>query len=239
MFENKNKKIQTIFSEVPKTYELVNHLLTFGFDIVWRKKAAKLASKAGGIHWLDVCTGTGEMAAYLATRAPESTQVYALDLTFAMLREAIEKKSPRGIRFSIGDVKQLPFPDASFDLITISFATRNINLSRDVLRDTFAEFHRILKPGGRFVNLETSQPGNRMIRRFYFAFIRVFVQRIGTRISGSRAGYAYLANTIPRFYDAEMLKEILKDAGFASVKIKKLLLGTAAIHLCFVNEGTK
>jgi demethylmenaquinone methyltransferase/2-methoxy-6-polyprenyl-1,4-benzoquinol methylase len=135
------------------------------------------------------------------------------------------------VDFVLGDVKRLPFPDGTFDLVTISFATRNINLSREVLTATFAEFRRVLRPGARFVNLETSQPRLRVVRSLFHAYIKVIVKRVGTRISGSRAGYAYLATTIPRFYGARELAGILKDAGFASVAVKPLLLGAAAIHI--------
>ena len=105
-----------------------------------------------------MCTGTGETAADLRRLAPHGTAIYALDFSLPMLREAKRKPEAEHIHFATSDVRWLPFPNESFDLVTISFATRNINLSEDILVQSFAEFHRILKPGGRFVNLETSQP---------------------------------------------------------------------------------
>jgi len=222
--------IQKLFSQVPGTYETINHLLTFGLDIVWRKKTARLAAQEGGSRWIDVCCGTGEMAAYLSRNAGESTVVYAVDFTMPMLREAAAKPEGANIEFALSDVKKLPYPEKTFDLMTISFATRNINLSRDVLIRTFSEFHRVLKPDGLFFNLETSQPRWPVIRKIFHLYIGLFVKSIGTTISGSKAAYTYLSKTIPRFYTEGELAEILHEAGFRTVDVKKMLFGIAAIH---------
>jgi demethylmenaquinone methyltransferase/2-methoxy-6-polyprenyl-1,4-benzoquinol methylase len=230
--------VRNVFSSVPATYEFVNHVLTLGLDVVWRRRAARAAAaaaaSAGGKRWADMCTGTGEMAAYLRRLAPEGTTVHAVDLTPHMLAEARAKPEARQIRFLVSDVKALPFADRSLDLITISFATRNINLSQEVLIRTFAEFRRVLRPGGRLVNLETSQPPSRIVRWGYHLYIRLFVQRIGSRLSGAGRAYAYLAHTMPRFYPAEELAGILRQAGFEDVSYSRMLFGVAAIH-----QGTR
>lgn len=226
-----SKGIRNIFSEVPEAYELVNHILTFGLDILWRKRAVKIAAKTGGARWIDVCTGTGEMASYLCRLAKDGTKVYAADFSLPMLKKATEKPEGNCIKFLLSDIENLPFPDETFDLITISFATRNINLSQDTLIRTFKEFHRILRVDGHFINLETSQPSSSLIRRAFHEYVRLFVAPIGSRISGSKSGYAYLADTIPRFYQAEELTNIMRQAGFKDIGIKKLMCGVAAIHL--------
>jgi demethylmenaquinone methyltransferase/2-methoxy-6-polyprenyl-1,4-benzoquinol methylase len=225
-----NKGIRNIFSEVPDTYELVNHILTGGLDILWRRRAVKIAVKAGGSRWIDMCTGTGETASYLCRWAKNGTNVYAADFSFPMLKKATEKPEASSISFILSDVNNLPFPDKTFDLITISFATRNINLSRDTLIRTFKEFHRILRAGGQFFNLETSQPSSSLVRWVLHTYVKLFVMPIGSRISGSKSGYAYLANTIPRFYPAEELKDIMRLAGFKDISVKKLMFGVGAIH---------
>lgn len=222
--------LQKIFAQVPKTYELINHLLTFGFDIIWRKKTVRQAAADGGSRWIDVCSGTGETAIYLTRQAKNGTLVYAADFSLPMIKEAKAKKQSKRIRFSIAEIKNLPFPDATFDLVTISFATRNINTSFDHLLNSFREFHRILKPGGRFINLETSQPSNRIIRKLFHTYIKIFVKPIGWTISGSKVAYTYLSQTIPRFYTADELTAILKSAGFTNIVVKQLFLGSAAIH---------
>ncbi|MFC1490412.1 ubiquinone/menaquinone biosynthesis methyltransferase [Candidatus Latescibacterota bacterium] len=222
--------IQDIFSEVPSTYELVNHILTFGLDILWRRRASKLASKTGGVRWIDLCTGTGETAWYLNRLAPVGTKVFAADFSLPMMTEARKKPGADSIAFTGADIKNLPFPDNTFDLITMSFAARNINLSKDVLTASFAEYHRILRPGGCFVNLETSMPSFKPLRMGRDWYVKLFVKPVGSLISGSVKGYAYLSKTIPRFYPPEELADILRNAGFETVTYDRLMFGVGAIH---------
>lgn len=222
--------IRKIFSEVPDTYELVNHILTFGMDILWRKKAAKIAVEGNGSMWLDVCSGTGEMAVYLKRLAPKETKVYACDFSFPMIQKAMQKKEASEITFIVSDINALTFPDNTFDLVTISFAVRNINLDREKFLQALKEINRILKPGGRFVAVETSQPKSEIIKKMFHVYIRLAVKPIGQLISGSKSAYTYLSSTIPRFYPAEEFAEIIKQAGFGEVTFKRLLFGVTAIH---------
>ncbi len=226
--------VKKVFSTVPTTYERINHILTFGFDIIWRKKAVKIATSYGGTEWVDLCTGTGETAAYLSRLASAGTNVSAVDLSPEMMAEALKKPEAKNINFIIADVKELPFEDESIDLITISFATRNINLNKEALLKSFSEFYRVLKPGGRFINLETSQPHIGFIKMLFHLFIKLFVKQIGSRMSGSMSGYLYLSKTIPKFYTAPQLADIIRQSGFSDVTFKRLLFGIAAIH-----QGTK
>ncbi len=230
MTNKKTSSVERMFSEVPATYELVNHVLTLGLDIVWRRRAAKIAATADGGQWADMCTGTGEMAARLSRLAPEGTTIYGVDFSEPMLEQARKKPEAARISFIRSDIKALPFPDASFDLVTMSFATRNINLSKDILVQSFGEFYRVLKPGGRFVNLETSRPSFWPVRKCFHLYVRLFVKSIGSRISGSRAAYTYLATTIPRFYSAQELADIMSQAGFDKVTFQQYMFGAAAIH---------
>lgn len=237
-----SKAVQRIFSDVPRTYELVNHVLTFGLDILWRRKAAEIASAGGGKLWLDICSGTGEMAIYLCRLAGKDTKVVAADFSLPMLRKIKEKTQPNSrpghalpgadgrLLFTLGDATCLPFPDSSFDLITLSLGTRNLNVRRDNLLRAFREFHRILKPGGRFINLETSQPASGILRKLFHIYIRLMVRPLGSLLSGSKSGYAYLSYTVPRFYGPGELAEILRQAGFVQVTFRPLNCGIAAIH---------
>jgi demethylmenaquinone methyltransferase/2-methoxy-6-polyprenyl-1,4-benzoquinol methylase len=235
MTPNPANVVQRTFSpRVSTTYELVNHILTFGHDALWRRRAARIAAEQGGTQWADMCTGTGEMAVCLSRLARRGTSIHAVDFSAPMMAEAMKKPEARNIDFVVSDVKALDFPDESLDLVTISFATRNINLNKAVLTQTFAEFCRVLKPGGRFINLETSQPSSLLIRRLFHFYVRLFVKPVGGLISGSYRGYAYLAHTIPRFYPPEELSKIMRAAGFKNVTYRKLLFGIASIH-----QGTK
>ena len=225
-----SKGIQSIFTAIPRTYELVNHVLTFGLDILWRKRALKSILPQEEGRWLDVCSGTGEMAVNLSKRAGRKAVVYAADFSQPMISVAQAKSNAGKIRFLLADLKKMPLTDNTFDLITISFATRNLNVNRDVLIHCFQELYRIIKPGGVFINVETSQPDSTFIKKLFHWYIKLFVAWVGRLISGSAAGYTYLSKTIPRFYPAPQLADIMKTAGFQNVTYEKLFYGVAAIH---------
>lgn len=225
------KGVRKIYSEVAHTYELINHILTFGLDIYWRKKAAKKASKAAGTLWLDVCSGTGEMAQSLSRWADANVKIVSVDFSSTMLSKALQKKRARNIIFVESEARLLPFADDTFDLLTISFATRNIDHKREFLISHLQEFLRILKPDGFFFNLETSQPSSTLLRKFFHFYIKHVVKPVGTLISGSKAGYRYLSFTVPRFYSPEEFSSLLHEAGFRKVDSHKLLFGISAIHI--------
>lgn len=224
------KGIQRLYSEVAKTYEFVNHVLTFGLDIVWRRKAAREASRKGGSYWLDVCSGTGEMALNLSRLADKNVKIVTADFSFPMLEKGREKRKIRSISPVLADAMCLPFPDGTFDLVTISFATRNINPNRDILLAHLKEFQRVLKPGGHFVNLETSQPSSRILQKLFHFYIKLAVKPLGYLISGSKAAYRYLSFTIPRFYGPEEFSSIIREAGFSRITHRPLFFGAAAVH---------
>jgi len=222
--------IHGIFSQVPDTYERVNHILTLGFDIRWRRTAARQAARQGRTHWLDACCGTGEMAVELARLAGRDTLVQACDFTVPMLAAAARKAEARRVRFFAGDAEGLPLAPESLDLVTISFATRNLNRSQGSLGAALREFHRVLRVGGSFLSLETSQPRLAPLRWVLHLYVRLTVRRVGSALSGAPAAYAYLAHTIPRFHDGDELAGILQAAGFRRVTVRRLLGGVAAIH---------
>jgi demethylmenaquinone methyltransferase/2-methoxy-6-polyprenyl-1,4-benzoquinol methylase len=225
-----DKGVRKIFSALPDTYELVNRVLTLGLDVVWRRKAARIASSHGGKRWLDVCSGTGETAVYLRRLAGRETSVYSVDFCPPMLEVATMKKEAEYINFAVADAARLPFRDASLDLVTISFATRNLNVNVKALETCMREFKRVLRAGGRFVNLETSQPPSPFLRKIYHSYVGLVVRPLGRLLSGSDPGYAYLSHTIPRFYPADELASLIQHAGFSSVSFRRLLGGTFAIH---------
>ena len=225
------KGVQKIYKEVAATYETVNHILTLGLDIIWRKKAVREVALKENQKWLDVCCGTGEMTRNLDERAPASTCVVSVDFSPAMLSVARQKQFKKKILFVQADVGTLPFPDDSFDLLTISFSTRNLNLTPREMQRHLVEFSRILKPEGCFLNLETSQPASLILRKGFHFYIRSLVPFIGRLISGSKAGYKYLAFTVPRFYRPEDFTKMLLRNGFRNVRHRRLFGGIAAIHL--------
>jgi demethylmenaquinone methyltransferase/2-methoxy-6-polyprenyl-1,4-benzoquinol methylase len=225
-----SKDVRNLFSDVSGTYECINSVLTLGLDSPWRKRAAQIAAENGGLMWLDMCTGTGDMAVHLSGHAGTHTKIFSADFSRPMIDQAIKKSELIEVNFALAEASRLPFSDKTFDLVTISFATRNLNLNREKLLACFSEFHRILKPEGRFVNVETSQPPSILVKTLLHLYVRYIVMPIGYLISGSKQSYRYLANTIPRFYDADSLSEIIYESGFSKVECEMLSFGIAAIH---------
>jgi demethylmenaquinone methyltransferase/2-methoxy-6-polyprenyl-1,4-benzoquinol methylase len=222
--------MQRLFAEAAPTYDMANHVLTFGLDLVWRRRAARIASRNKPERCLDVCSGTGDMAIRLRRRLPDGSLVVATDLSPPMIERARNKKGAGGVRFVMADARALPFPDEALDVVTVSFAARNLNVSAESLQGSLAELHRVLRPGGRLVNLETSQPRTAMLRRLVRRYVRLIVEPLGGTISGSMPAYAYLASTIPRFFDTDELTKKIRQAGFARVVVRRMTLGVAAIH---------
>jgi demethylmenaquinone methyltransferase/2-methoxy-6-polyprenyl-1,4-benzoquinol methylase len=225
-----SKGVQKIYAEAAHTYEMINHLLTFWLDILWRKKTSDLVSKLGGTNWLDICSGTGEMAIALQKVAGPQTIVTSADFSLPMLRGGKNKSDTGEIHFSLADAGNLPFHNDTFDVVTISYATRNLNPTKDRLIEYLREFKRVLKPGGFFINLETSQPDNRIIRELYHLYVRLGVRRLGELISGSKTGYQYLSYTVRNFYGPMEFAHILRQAGFKDVRVNRMLFGAFAIH---------
>jgi demethylmenaquinone methyltransferase/2-methoxy-6-polyprenyl-1,4-benzoquinol methylase len=152
-----------------------------------------------------------------------------------MLEKAQEKASHLRLNaelsFIHGDVGDLPFPDAYFDCIGISFAFRNLTYKNPNTPRYLSEIVRVLKKGGRFVIVESSQPPNKLIRKLDHLYLRTFVRWLGTFLSKNKAAYNYLTESSSNFYTAEELSDLLVKAGFSKVTVKRLLFGATAIHV--------
>ena len=227
------KAIRQFFTDISTTYDWINVLMTAGLDAYWRKKAARIGARRGGSRWLDICAGTGQMTMSLARQARAETTIVALDFCMPMLRHLAASSGKAVIRRCLGDVTHLPFPDGSFDLVTVAFATRNLHTTRENLLACFREIHRVLKPGGRFMNLETSQPSSRFIRAAFHAVVELGVRAIGPLVSGSSVPYQYLASSMQTFYPPEQLGELLSEAGFRDVSWTPMTFGAVAAHLAW------
>lgn len=231
----RKRPLYAIFTAVPRRYDLVNRIFTWGMDERWRRRTARICLSAHPHRVLDVCCGTGDLAVWLARLAPAGTEVVGLDYSQPMLARAKEKAARHGVQNTInfihGDVSGLPFPGAHFDSIGISFAFRNLTYKNPMTARYLSEVVRVLKPGGAFVIVESSQPPNRIIRALAHAYERWFVFRAGLWITGNRPAYKYLAESAQKFYTAEYLADLLVRTGFRSVKVQRLFLGAAAIHI--------
>jgi demethylmenaquinone methyltransferase/2-methoxy-6-polyprenyl-1,4-benzoquinol methylase len=226
------RPLQKMFMDVPSSYDLLNRLLTFRFDELWREQAANECMRNNPEQVLDLCCGTGDLALRLRKIAPCTTEIHALDYSEPMLAIARKKALNRNlmtIRFRFGDAAAMPFMDGHFDTIGIAFAFRNLTYhNKD--RDKFlAEILRVLRPGGRFVIIETSQPGNPILRKLFHAYLKYITGPVGGWLSGYRGAYTYLAHSALNYYNETELKDILLKAGFQNAESKALLGGVAAL----------
>ena len=229
------KPLHSIFTAVPGRYDLINRIFTWGLDERWRLKAARLCLEIQPKMILDLCCGTGDLAIRLAQLADSSSKVVGLDYSLSMLEIAKEKAShvqlKTELNFLHGDVNDLPFPNEYFDCIGISFAFRNLTYKNPKTERYLSEIVRVLKNGGRFVIVESSQPPNPLIRKLDHFYLRTFVRWMGTFLSKNKPAYKYLTESARNFYTAEELSDLLAQTGFSKVFVKRLLFGATAIHV--------
>ncbi len=216
-----------MFSEIAPRYDLLNRLLSLGADLRWRKRAVALALEKHPRRILDLATGTGDLALLLKERAPEA-QVVGADFAPPMLALARKKAEARGVEveFLEADALALPFPEASFDAVTVAFGFRNF---ADYER-ALSELYRVLAPGGRLVLLEFPPPPKGafgLVYRLYFGKLLPF---IGGVVSGNFRAYRYLPESVEAFPPPEALKALMEGVGFR-VRYELLTFGVAAIHV--------
>lgn len=219
-------KIEQMFSRIAKKYDLLNHLLSFGVDITWRKQAAKIIDFNGGLL-LDVCGGTGDMAHAFTN----GSKKIICDFCHPLLTIAQQKlKHEHTISLVEANAFNLPARDNSVDGITIAFGLRNLYDIDMALK----EFHRVLKSNGKLAILEFSYPVNKFIRAFYSMYLRFFTPLIGGIISGNIHAYSYLQQSIEAFPRFEELINIMIRNNFKETHFHMFTYGIATLYL-----GTK
>ena len=222
-----SRAVHEMFSGIAGKYDLLNHLLSLNIDKSWRRRVRKRLGEIldrEDATVLDVACGTGDLSLELKHNAKAS--VIGTDFCRPMLSIAAEKSKDISIPYIEADAMSLPFPSEVFDAVTIAFGLRNLPNVDNGLR----ELYRILKPGGALVILEFSSPvipGFRQLFNFYFGSV---LPRIGGIVSGSRAAYMYLPNSVKKFPDQKALAAKLIEVGFDQVEFKNLTGGIAAIH---------
>lgn len=214
--------VQAMFDRVAPRYDLANAALSLGQDRRWRRVTAAAAVPQGA-RVLDVAAGPGNVAVELVRQG--AVEVVALDLSFAMLSVGA-RRGHRGIRWVNGDALALPFPDAAFDAVTISFGLRNVPDPEAAL----AEFARVTVPGGRVVVCEFADPTWRPFRAVYRRYLVGLLPRVARLVSSSAPAYRYLADSILAWPDRATVAGWLSAAGYDAVGVRDLSGGIVAVH---------
>lgn len=219
-----------IFDQIAKTYDLLNHLLSFGIDIYWRRRLLRLLPKRQNLKALDLATGTGDLALALASDGRVAS-VKGIDLSSGMVEMAklkvTKKKLDHKISLAIGDGVNIPEADKSFDVVSVSFGIRNFNDYKLSLSNML----RVLTPHGQAMVMEFSLPKNRIIRALYFFYFRNILPKVGNLISGHGDAYTYLNKTVEDFPYGEEFANAMKEAGFDEVNFYPLTFGIATIYV--------
>jgi demethylmenaquinone methyltransferase/2-methoxy-6-polyprenyl-1,4-benzoquinol methylase len=220
--DERRARIRQVFEVVAPRYDLMNDLMSFGIHRLWKRTLARRVADVKGCV-VDLAGGTGDVARLLL-RADR--QVTVIDPSQAMMDVGRQRPGLQAVQWQVGEAEHLPLPDASVDLLTISFGLRNATQVGAALR----EIRRVLKPGGRFVCLEFSRPAF-WLAPFYDAYSRWVIPRLGAAVAGRPEAYVYLIESIRRFPDQAELAQLMKQAGFADVRWHNLSFGIACLHI--------
>ena len=217
-----------MFDRIAGVYDVINSVMTAGLHHAWRERAAERAELSPGASALDLCCGTGDLALELRERVGADGRVVGADFSERMLELARDKAAKRGlgdVTFEWTDALELPYSDASFDAVTVGFGVRNLA----DLDAGFREMHRVLKPGGRCVVLEITQPQKPPLSSFFSLWFDRVVPLIG-RVAGDSDAYSYLPESVRTFPPPEGLARIMDGAGLADIRYTVLAGGIIAIH---------
>jgi demethylmenaquinone methyltransferase/2-methoxy-6-polyprenyl-1,4-benzoquinol methylase len=230
--EKRWRPLEKMFNEVPARYDMVNRVLTWRLDERWRKMAARACLEGGPAGILDLCTGTGDLAIRLARQVNGETKIQALDYSLPMLSEARKKAKKaklRNIEFIHGDAASMPLENEELDVIGIAFAFRNLTYKNPDREKFLHEIYRVLKPQGKFVIVESSQPDNGLMKSIFRLYLKVFVASIGGWLSGHKGAYRYLAASARNFYKPAEVKKLLSGTGFNKVEYRPFFGGIAGL----------
>lgn len=227
---DKGRGVRQMFDDIAHRYDLLNRLLSFGIDRRWRRFAVSQLSIPAGGRVLDIATGTCDVALEVAGQTDPSVKIVGEDFTQGMLVQGQQKlnNSPHGERIMLVNApcEEIPHPDASFDGITIAFGIRNV-VDRQA---GLCEMFRVLKPGGRAVILEFSNPRSQVFRRLYYFYFQKVLPAIGGLIS-KRSAYQYLPDSVLEFPSQEEFSQMMGTAGFQRLQACDLTFGIATVYV--------
>jgi len=221
--EQRAAKVNDLFASIARRYDLINDLQSFGLHRRWKRRVADLAAVTPGARALDLCCGTGDLALALAARGAAVT---GLDFSAPMLEVAGRRKTGDNPVFIQGDALQIPFPDNSFDVVTMGYGLRNLANWESGL----AEMWRVAKPGGRVIILEFGKPANALWRRLYFTHLRCSVPLTGWIFCGNAQAYAYILESLKHYPAQRAVAAKMREMKFTNVRVVDFLGGAMAIN---------
>ncbi|MBA4146655.1 MAG: bifunctional demethylmenaquinone methyltransferase/2-methoxy-6-polyprenyl-1,4-benzoquinol methylase UbiE [Verrucomicrobia bacterium] len=228
--EQRAAKVNDLFAAIAPRYDLINDLQSFGLHRYWKCKLVRMAKVQAGNRALDVCCGTGDISFKLAAAGAEVT---GLDFSQPMLDVAESKRAPKAAqepppvpRFLQGDAQQLPFNDATFDVVTVGYGLRNLSRWERGLE----EMWRVSKPGARLLVLDFGKPDNAAWRSLYFTYLRLFVPLFGKLFCGDSDTHAYILESLKNYPAQHGVARKMKELGCKNVRIINLLGGVMTIN---------
>lgn len=225
----KKEQVAQMFDNISKRYDFLNHFLSLGIDILWRKRAIKMLREDQPKQILDIATGTGDFA--IEALALDPDQVIGVDISEGMLEMGREKMKQRKlddrIELRSGDSEGLLFDDNKFDAVIVAFGVRNF----ENLEKGLTDMYRVLKPGGKVVILEFSKPSMFPFKQLYQFYFKYILPTVGRLISKDRAAYTYLPDSVRNFPDGKNFLNILDGIGFLKTQCKPLTLGISSIYV--------
>src|SRR3954466_9365554 len=225
--EGKRRYVRGLFATIADRYDFITVALSYGQDRRWKRRLVRLAAPRAGTRALDLATGTGDIAVALAKRG---AHVVGLDITQRMIELAREKTArdpdPVVLHLLVGDMVALPFPAASFDLVTTGYGLRNV----PDLPAAIDEIGRVLVPGGQLVSLDFNRPAVAVVRGAYLAYLTVVGATLGWILHRDPDTYRYIPASIRRYPGARGVAERLTARGFEAVAIVPLLFGLMTLH---------
>ncbi|MBP2077855.1 demethylmenaquinone methyltransferase [Oceanobacillus polygoni] len=230
--QSKEERVHHVFEKIYSKYDSMNSIISFQRHVAWRKDVMKRMQVKKGSKALDVCCGTGDWSISLAEAVGKEGNVIGLDFSKNML--SIAKKKQQELKLEQlelihGNAMELPFEDNTFDNVTIGFGLRNVPDYMTVLK----EMYRVVKPGGKVVCLETSQPTLIGFRQGYYLYFRFIMPLFGKLFAKSYKEYSWLQESAKDFPGKTELKQMFLDAGFSHVEMKSYTGGVAAMHMGF------
>lgn len=226
----KENMVAGVFHSVAAKYDIMNDLMSAGIHRIWKRFTIELSGVRAGHQVLDIAGGTGDLAAKFSKLVGPEGRVVLADINESMLRVGRDKLTDRGITGNIeytqANAECLPFPDNTFDCITIAFGLRNVTDKDAALRSML----RVLKPGGRLLVLEFSKPDNELLSRAYDTYSFKLLPLIGKVVANDEDSYRYLAESIRMHPDQDTLKSMMEEAGFARCEYHNMTGGIVAVH---------